>query len=237
MPSLSRRRWGGLRPPRGRRARRSAPGSSLRLRPPWTARGWSPGGGGSTIVVDVPINGRVGAPEGAGLSRDTVGCYIGAGAVDVPLPAGAAAAPDQWALASAVHATVHAPGYRASEVSAFGVFTAVLGSAPGRAMLRAAARSPAQQGRIIPPAVSNVGRCGLTDEANGRAAASAAAPPTVGAIRLMDWEAVLGAPLVLYACTVGGRMALVLTSTEPLVSTATAAAVLAAVVKTIEAAA
>lgn len=60
--------------------------------------------------------------------------------------------------------------------------------------------------------------------------------PTVGAIRLMDWEAQVGAPLVLYSCTVGGRMALVLTSTQPLVSAATAAAVLAAVVKAIEAA-
>lgn len=194
------------------------------------------------VPIDVPINGRVGAPAGGGLTPTTVGCYVGAGILDVPLAGGGAAAaaeerPDLWALASTVHATVHAPGHRAAELSRFGVMAAFLTSAAGRPFIRSMVHSASEQGRIMPPSVSNVGRCGLTDAANGRAAAAAAAgAPTVGAIRLMDWEAQMGAPLILYACTVGGAMTLVLVSTQPLLSTAAAAAVLAAVVKAIEAA-
>ncbi|KAK1859451.1 hypothetical protein I4F81_002047 [Pyropia yezoensis] len=210
---------------------------------------------GSDIAVDVPINGRVGAPAGSGLTPTTVGCYVGAGIVDVPLAGGAyrdggGDPPDLWALASKVHAAVHAPGYRASELSAFGVLSAILTCGPGRALVRSVINSTTEQGRIMPPTVSNVGRCGLSDAANGRAvAAAAAAPagaaggdganggfPTVGAIRLMDWEAQMGAPLILYACSVAGAMTLVLTSTQPQVPTATAGAMLASVVKTIEAA-
>lgn len=194
-------------------------------------------------------------PAGSGLTPTTVGCYVGAGIVDVPLAGGAyrdggGDPPDLWALASKVHAAVHAPGYRASELSAFGVLSAILTCGPGRALVRSVINSTTEQGRIMPPTVSNVGRCGLSDAANGRAvAAAAAAPagaaggdganggfPTVGAIRLMDWEAQMGAPLILYACSVAGAMTLVLTSTQPQVPTATAGAMLASVVKTIEAA-
>ncbi|GAB0493763.1 hypothetical protein MMPV_005048 [Pyropia vietnamensis] len=216
-----------------------------------------PGRRPSTIAVDVPINARVGAPSEKGLESTTVGCYVGSAVVDVPVGvggnhdgegegAGGGDRPGLWALASSVHATVHSPGYRKAEAERFGVLGTLLSSFFGRGMLHAAVTSPRQQGRVMPPAVSNVGRCGLTDAANARAAAAAtaaaangaagASPVSASAIRLMDYEAALGAPLILYACSVGGDMCLVLTSVQPLVSVAAAEKLLALVVQHIESA-
>jgi len=189
----------------------------------------------STVAIDVPINARVGAPAGSGLHPTTVGCYVGSAVVDVPVTA--ATANDLWPAAVAVFDTIHTAGFRRFQAESFGVLGELLSSAPGRSMLGAKVASPSEQGRLMPPGVSNVGRYTLTDAANDRVAAGGGGSPTVTAVRLLDWEATMGASLILYACTVGGDMALVLTTVQPLVSTAAAEAVLAEVVRHIEAAA
>jgi len=200
---------------------------------------------GAPWGVSVLVDARVDAPAGGGLRRSSVGCFVGATPVDVPLPAargGAApACGDGWTAAAAVHARVHggAGGGRAPAIAAMGVLVTALTTAPGRAALRAAVASATEQGRFLPPTVSNVGRCVAVDGANRRAVAGGGGggpPPTVSAVRLLNGDAVAGAPMVLYATCVGGRLTLCLSTVQPLISEAASAALLASLVRAVEAA-
>jgi len=202
------------------------------------------------LLVCVPMNGRsAAAADGGGVPADAVGCYVGAVDVALAVPpprppavAGADGAkgaappgnPRLWAAAAAAHAAIHAPSARAASLRHLGVAT-TLGVAPSAGpYLDALVADPVVQGRLLKdPFVSNVGRCARTEAANGRGGRAGAA---VTAIRLMDWEGQLGAPLGIYVCTVGGGASLVMTWAEPMVDATAAKAVLAAVVRLIEAA-
>ena len=202
---------------------------------------------GAPWEVMVLVDARVDAPAGGGLRRTSVGCFIGSTPVDVPLPAasggaGASLGDDGWssAAAAAVHRRVHGVGGgRAPAIAAIEVLVTALATAPGRAALWAAVASPVEQGRFLPPVVSNVGRCAAVDGANGRAVAAGGVggpSPTVSAVRLLNGDAVAGSPLVLYATCVGGRLTLCLTTVQPLISEAASAALLASLVRAVEAA-
>jgi len=109
------------------------------------------------------------------------------------------------------------PPPRAACAAAFGLTCAVVCTPVGRAWLRRTAADAAGGRTGGGPNVSNLGVLGAVDAANAAAARRAAGGRhwAVRGVRLFTNAAPLGAPLSVYAATVGGRMEVVVAGTSP----------------------